>query len=167
MFPKLHPDTRRRLIFVIHVIQFALVGLAIILSIVKITLPDVPRSRMDTWVIGVSAKSLVIMSYMVLTERISKLKRYASLKANMVLSIIETVFWIAAFYFTVRGISQCQKQGCSIGTVLIIAIVLLIVLSVPIVCFCIQDYRFFRKNGYSPQQAQSYSMEDSDTTYKP
>ena len=53
------------------------------------------------------------MSYMVLTERVARLRRFASLKANMILSIVETVFWFAAFIMPAMNFGKCQAPtGC-------------------------------------------------------
>ena len=62
-----------------------------------------------------SAKSLVILSYEVLSTHVSGLKKFASLKAFMILNIVEHIFWGAAVGLTVMGLIQrsCQKGiGC-------------------------------------------------------
>lgn len=105
--------------------------------------------RTDTWIIGVvsgeknvlssfkfflsdwstfhhylwwlqSAKSLVIVTYQVCTDHISGLRKWRSLKANMILNIIETVFWIAAIVMTImRMVKSCDGLGCILSGVVV------------------------------------------------
>jgi hypothetical protein len=65
---------------------------------------------------------------MVLTENMSRLKKWASTKANMILSILETVFWCAAAVMPIMKIGSCEGTGCVYSGVLIgLAIVLVYV----------------------------------------
>ena len=68
-----------------------------------------------------AAKSLMIISYQLLTENISALHRYASLKAFFILDVLEVGFWIAAIVLTVMGMLQttCHGLSCTLSGVVI------------------------------------------------
>jgi hypothetical protein len=53
------------------------------------------RARNNTVALSLSAKSIVILLYELLTEHVHALRRWQSLKAYMILSCMEVVFWIA------------------------------------------------------------------------
>lgn len=73
-----------------------------------------------------AVKSMIFIGYQILTERIPKFHRFASLKANMVLNILEAVFWIALVAITGGALGGCVAPMCAInGIILTIALVLL------------------------------------------
>ncbi|PWN22106.1 hypothetical protein BCV69DRAFT_132957 [Microstroma glucosiphilum] len=53
------------------------------------------RARNNTIALSFSAKSIIIIFYELLTEHVRALQRWRSLKAYMILSCMEVVFWIA------------------------------------------------------------------------
>jgi len=60
-----------------------------------------------------AAKGLIIMAYMIYTEKTHNLKKFSSIKANFILSVTEIVFWAAAAVLPILNISQCQSGiGC-------------------------------------------------------
>lgn len=73
-----------------------------------------------------AAKSLVIISYQLMTENIKALHRYASLKAFLILDVLEVGFWIAAIVLTVMGmVKTCTGLNCTLsGVVIGLAVVL-------------------------------------------
>lgn len=48
-------------------------------------------------------KAAVFLAYQVLTTYHRKLQKWASLKVNMTLDIIDTVFWFALFIISIMG----------------------------------------------------------------
>lgn len=69
---------------------------------------------------------MIFIGYQILTERVPKLQRWASLKANMVLNIIEAVFWIALVAITGGALEGCVAPMCAInGVILTVALILL------------------------------------------
>jgi hypothetical protein len=73
-----------------------------------------------------AAKSLVIISYQLMTENIKALHRYASLKAFLILDVLEVGFWIAAIVLIVMGmVKTCTGLNCTLsGVVIGLAVVL-------------------------------------------
>lgn len=74
-----------------HIAQTFLAIIVIIFTIVRIGTKNV-SSRADTWTMSVGFKTLVVLLYIVLTHRVEKLKRFASLKADMILSSESALF---------------------------------------------------------------------------
>ncbi|KAJ5082627.1 hypothetical protein N7532_011670 [Penicillium argentinense] len=74
-----------------------------ILVIARLAVKGTPASRTNTWGIAVCVKSGVFLAYQLLTAHFERLKRWASTKANMILNIIDTVFWFALFIITILG----------------------------------------------------------------
>lgn len=64
------------------------------------------------------------------SERVGAMRRFASLKAYMILSIVEVVFWFAAIVVSFLGLRAGCASGageiCIIGGVLIALIVILL-----------------------------------------
>ena len=66
-------------------------------------------------------KSLVILSYVILTEKVEKLRRWASLRAYLILSVIEFAFWIALLAITGMSVSKfCDGANCGLGVVVML-----------------------------------------------
>ena len=66
-----------------------------------------------------SVKSLVVLAYEISTERFAKLRRFASMKAYMILNMIEFVFWVAAAVIGIMGMKSCSGTGCTYTGILI------------------------------------------------
>lgn len=64
---------------------------------------------------------------MVFSKRMESLKRFASDKANMILGIIESVFWLTAMILLGMNAGNCSVVGscATAGLLLVLALVLL------------------------------------------
>jgi hypothetical protein len=137
-----------RLVNVLHGIQF-LVGsgvLGIGIYMMFFAKPR-PRSNSGRWALSVvshqprcpvitqltdcqAAKSLVIIAYQVLTTNVKACQRWASLKAYLILDVLEIVFWIAAVVLTVMGMTKlcagvsCILSGVTVGLAVFLTYVL-------------------------------------------
>ncbi|PIB00169.1 hypothetical protein CB0940_02269 [Cercospora beticola] len=75
--------------------------------------------------IPIGIKSLIIIAYQMLSEHSSRFKRWRSLKANMILDCLETVFWLAVIVVTAMGAGRGTGATKAIAVVtVLIAIVL-------------------------------------------
>lgn len=74
-----------------------------------------------------SIKSLVIISYQLLTEHKERFRKWASLKANMILNMIEVLFWAVLMGLGFSAVSaMCIGASCGISIVLaLLALVLM------------------------------------------
>ncbi|CDZ96383.1 hypothetical protein [Phaffia rhodozyma] len=139
-----------RLINIIHAIQFVLTVAVLAIGLVKMFIIK-PRTSSSRWLLSVSAKSLITLAYIVLSENVSYFHRWASLKANMILNILEAVFWIAAIVLTTMGLIN---GGCAAGvgcgtTYAAIAIgSLLAALALPMAYLSIKHFMNRNKNQY-------------------
>ena len=76
--------------------------------------------------VGQAAKSLLFMAYEVGTENVQALRRFGSLRAYMILNVVEVVFWIAAVALQMVMLnSGCKPTGCVLtGVVAVLAVLL-------------------------------------------
>lgn len=66
-------------------------------------------------------KSLIVITYEVLTERSMRCHRWASTKANAILNCLEPVFWLAAFVLSIMSIkSRCSGGSCACGALYVV-----------------------------------------------
>ncbi|GKT64251.1 cytochrome P450 [Colletotrichum tofieldiae] len=137
-----------RLKFPIHMLQLALALAAIGVTVVRMFLPNAPRGRSGTMALGMGAKSLVIILYQVLTEHVSALKRWASLKANLILNALEIVFWAAVAYMSIQSnTQQCVGTTCTLGWVVVVIGILLSIVAGYATIISWLDFRYFKANG--------------------
>jgi hypothetical protein len=87
-------DTQHKISAWVHALQFPLTGAVLAIGLLRMFNKNIPKGASDRIVMSVSAKSLIIMAYMVLTEYVSGMKRWASTKANMILSLMETLLYV-------------------------------------------------------------------------
>lgn len=71
------------------------------------------------------AKTIVVISYQLLTTHVSSLRRWRSLKAYLILNSLEVVFWLAVVFLTAQGMSRfCQGGYCGVSVVMVILAVI-------------------------------------------
>ncbi|CBF76014.1 predicted protein [Aspergillus nidulans FGSC A4] len=109
------PRTKLKL----HVIIGALVLVTFILTIARVADSGTPRARTNTWGFAVCIKSAVFMAYQVLTAHVESLKRWANTKVNVVLNIIDTVFWFALIIISIMGTMGSRSLGFFRGSVFV------------------------------------------------
>ncbi|KAH8588275.1 hypothetical protein B0O99DRAFT_600956 [Bisporella sp. PMI_857] len=77
--------------------------------------------RGNTIALSMGAKSIIIVTYQVLTEHRKSWKRWASLKANLILNIIEVVAWGGVTGLTASPlIKSCSGTGCILGWIVVV-----------------------------------------------
>ncbi|RAH76900.1 hypothetical protein BO86DRAFT_442224 [Aspergillus japonicus CBS 114.51] len=115
----LAPDNHPRLKLRLHIIIGSLITLIFILIIARVADKGTPTTRTNTWGIAVSpprlvrfsqwstqcVKAAVFLAYQTLTTYHERFKRWASPRANMILDIIDTIFWFALFIISIMGAS--------------------------------------------------------------
>lgn len=61
------------------------------------------------------------MTYQIVTAHAARFKRWASSKANMILNIIDTVFWFALFIISIMGTSGSHSTSSrALGVIIVI-----------------------------------------------
>ncbi|KAF7544308.1 hypothetical protein G7Z17_g10058 [Cylindrodendrum hubeiense] len=101
----------------VHIGQIVLVILIIALSGGRVaTKPSgMPTSRSDTIAITMSVKTIVILTYQLVTEHSSRFKKWGSLKAYAILNTMEILFWFVVIILAFMGISTfCQGANCAL-----------------------------------------------------
>ncbi|KAI4863973.1 hypothetical protein F4820DRAFT_354333 [Hypoxylon rubiginosum] len=100
--------------FGVHIVQVVFITIAIILSIVRISMPLPQRAHIMGIAIGF--KSLVFISYQLLTEHSVKFRKWASAKANFILNVIELPFWGAVMGMVfIANRNSCTGASCGVS----------------------------------------------------
>ncbi|KAL3419082.1 hypothetical protein PVAG01_09303 [Phlyctema vagabunda] len=140
--------------FRMHMAQVVLVLLAIVISIARLANKNTIPSRASVWYLVVCFKSLIIILYQVLSEHHDRFRKWASPKANAVLNVIETIFWLAAFIISIAGNSgTCKGSSCALGSFLSALAFFLFLITGFVAFMSVRDYRYLRRNGMLPGSA--------------
>jgi hypothetical protein len=71
-------------------------------------------------------KSVVLLSYQLLTTYANSLQRWRSLKAYMIIDYLEIVFWFVVVILGFMGVSRrCVGEVCALGIVVCLIAMLL------------------------------------------
>ncbi|OCF32498.1 hypothetical protein I316_05926 [Kwoniella heveanensis BCC8398] len=145
-----------------HYLQLAVVILVLILAIVRLGLrlnhvginPSNPRAGggASGWGTGVAVKSIIFVSYQILTDRSQRFARWASLKANMVLNLIEAPFWMALVVITGGLMSSCVAPMCAINGIILVLSLLSFLMAVPVAYISVKHYAEFKRTGNAPSE---------------
>ncbi|KAL3426346.1 hypothetical protein PVAG01_03137 [Phlyctema vagabunda] len=129
--------------------------------------PSSRGGRSNTIALSMGAKSLIFVAYQVLTEYVSKFRRWASAKANFILNCIDIVSWAAVVFMGIQAnLKMCSGTGCLLSWIVIALGGCLSLLSVVTSYISWGDYRYFRANKVRP--GQTATMEElSETESKP
>ncbi|KAH6721950.1 hypothetical protein BKA61DRAFT_666695 [Leptodontidium sp. MPI-SDFR-AT-0119] len=100
----------------IHIVQVLLVlGVLGVAVVNRFVIANAPPGRAGTMVLGVAAKSLIIIAYQVLSKKYNK---WFSLKANMILNCLEIVFWAAVVFMSIQAnMKSCNGIHCTLSWV--------------------------------------------------
>ncbi|WRT63895.1 uncharacterized protein IL334_000821 [Kwoniella shivajii] len=131
------PQMNKKIVFILHLLQIPLViALLAIGALRMFGVVGGPKTRNTTarWSMSVAAKSLIILQYEILTEHFKWFRRWYSIKAFLILNIIEVVFWIAAIVLTAKGMidTACSGLNCTLNPVVIAICSVCAVLAVPV-----------------------------------
>ncbi|KAF7591051.1 hypothetical protein BBP40_002011 [Aspergillus hancockii] len=144
--------------FRLHIIIGSLVFLTFILVIARVADKGTPSTRTNTWGIAVCLKSAVFMAYQVVTGHVNRFKRWASTKANMILNIIDTVFWFALFIISIMGTSGANSTSSrALGVIVIVLSLVLCGLAGFLSFICVRDRRYYLQHGALPGTAPAKS----------
>ncbi|KAL2819069.1 hypothetical protein BDW59DRAFT_165223 [Aspergillus cavernicola] len=148
------PRTKFRL----HIAIGVLIAVTFILSIARAVDNGTPRGRLNTWGIIVCVKSSVFMAYQIVTGHIEKMKRWGNTRVNVVLNVIDTVFWSALFVFSIMGAMAARSTSSkALAAIVIIVALILCPLAAFLSFMCIRERRYFKQHGVLPGQAPKYA----------
>ncbi|KNG49053.1 cytochrome p450 [Stemphylium lycopersici] len=110
----------------IHIAQVVLVSIAVGLSVPRLFIKNVPRTRSGTIALGMGAKSLILLAYLILSEHAPRFRRWHSYKAHAIISCLEVVFWGAVAGLTFQGnVKSCEGVTCGLSwAVFVVAIII-------------------------------------------
>lgn len=96
----------------IHITQAILVLTALIVGCVLLADGSMPRSRSTTLILVYAIKSAIFLLYQYLTKKTERFRRFASLKAYMILDALDCLLWFTAFIISCMGGSRCRGKSC-------------------------------------------------------
>lgn len=100
----------------VHLIELFFIAIAMGLSVPRLFMKNQSRTRANTIALGMGAKSLIIIGYQLLSEHFGPCKKWASLKANMILNFIEPIFWGAVVFLIIQAnLKNCLGIGCKLS----------------------------------------------------
>ncbi|KAM0278224.1 hypothetical protein ACHAQK_002573 [Fusarium lateritium] len=69
--------------------------------------------------LGMAAKSIILILYQVLSQHTKYFRKWMSFKANLILNILEIVFWSAVVFMTMQAnTASCDGVTCALGWVI-------------------------------------------------
>ncbi|KAF2128288.1 hypothetical protein P153DRAFT_431972 [Dothidotthia symphoricarpi CBS 119687] len=103
-----------------HIVQAILATVAVGLSVPRLFAKNQPRTRASTIALGMGAKSLIFLAYMLVSEHVQSCKRWHSYKANVILHCLEIVFWAAvAFLVFQSNLDVCVGYTCILSWIVV------------------------------------------------
>ncbi|KAF3387358.1 hypothetical protein F1880_000135 [Penicillium rolfsii] len=131
----------------------SLVVLTFILIIARVATKGTPSQRTNTWGIAVCLKSVVSLSYQMITGHVDRFKRWGSTKANKILSIIETIFYFVLVIISILGTSSAKSTSSrTLGAIIIILALILFTLDCIQTYICIHIRRYYKQYGCLPDE---------------
>ncbi|KAF4339195.1 cytochrome P450 monooxygenase [Fusarium beomiforme] len=150
----------------LQIVLVILILTVITFSGVRLVLPNRPPGRSTTMGLGMGAKSLIILSYEILTEHSVRFHRWSSLKAYFILNAMEVVFWAAVAFMMIRGNTNvCVGTSCALGWVVFVLAGILSPMYKYLAVVTYLDWRFFKKNGF-PRGARRKNTDESLSTLR-
>ncbi|EXK35706.1 hypothetical protein FOMG_08915 [Fusarium oxysporum f. sp. melonis 26406] len=139
-----------RLKLPLHLVELLLIFSVLILSVIRmLKLPkNAPRGRSNTMALGMSAKSLIILLYQLLSEHVQAFKKWSSLKAYVILNALEIVFWAAvAFMMIQANLKFCEGFTCILTWIVCVLGVVMSIVASYLTVITWLDFRHFRAHG--------------------
>ncbi|KAF5253264.1 hypothetical protein FANTH_1860 [Fusarium anthophilum] len=150
----------------LQILLVTLIITVITLSGVRLILPNRPRGRSTTMGLGMGAKSLIILTYEILTEHFIRFHRWHSLKAYFILNAMEVVFWAAVAFMMIQGNSKlCVGTSCALGWVVFVLAGILSPIYKYLAVVTYLDWRFYKKNGF-PRGTRTKNTDESLSTLR-
>ncbi|KAI8662161.1 hypothetical protein NCS56_01019600 [Fusarium sp. Ph1] len=165
---KMEPFFPTRSKLPIHLAQLVLVIAVVALSGARLLMKNTPRGRSTTMGLGMGAKSIVIITYQLLTEHVDRLKRWGSLKAYWILNAMEIVFWAAVAFMMIQGNQRiCIGTSCAIGWVVCVLAICMSIMAKYVAVVGFLDWRYFKESGVPRgTKLQKTQDEESMTTIR-
>ncbi|KAH6950393.1 hypothetical protein BKA56DRAFT_682552 [Ilyonectria sp. MPI-CAGE-AT-0026] len=158
--------------FSIQVFQVILVHAVLILTFIRMMNKPkgMPKGRASTMAMGMSAKSLMILFYEILSSKVRMFKKFKSLKAYFILNALEIVFWGAVVFLMIQAnIKFCEALNCTLSWVVVGLSIFMSIIAAYMAGVTWLDWRYFKANGVE-RGAKYSTMNDvemkADTSYK-
>ncbi|KAJ5975916.1 hypothetical protein N7481_009623 [Penicillium waksmanii] len=135
----------------LHIIIGGLTLLVFILTIARLAVKGTPSTRANTWGIAVCLKSGVFLAYQLLTTHVERFKKWASTKVNMILNIVDTVFWLALFIITIMGsIGAASEASRALGGIIATLAATLLGFGGMLSYISILERRYYKQHSFLP-----------------
>ncbi|RYP40488.1 hypothetical protein DL769_011758 [Monosporascus sp. CRB-8-3] len=135
--------------FRVHLMQIFLVVVGVVIALVAMTIPNGFMTRAHIMALTMGFKTLIIVSYQLITGHVARFSKWKSLKAYAILNCLEVVMWIVAFGMTIQSNNRiCIGVTCSLSKFLAANAVIIAVLMLWAAICCVMDFRYFKSTGY-------------------
>ncbi|KAF4550079.1 Hypothetical protein D9617_18g032700 [Elsinoe fawcettii] len=112
-----------------------------VLSIARVAMASYGRTII--WVMVASLKTMIVLFYEIGTERKSSWHRFASKKANMILNILEPVFWLTALVLSALSLQgPSSSAGRALGGIIIVGTLFAIPISIALAAIFFREYKW-------------------------
>jgi hypothetical protein len=89
---------------------------------------------------------MIVITYEYLST--TKYPRIASLRTNLILGIIEPLFWFTAFILSCLAVgSKCTGAGCGLSVILILLCLAQTALTLGLAIIGVSEWREFKRKG--------------------
>ncbi|KAJ9646691.1 hypothetical protein H2204_000383 [Knufia peltigerae] len=129
----------------VHILQIILIHIVMGVSAPQLFLKGQPRTRANTIALGMGGKSMVIITYQILTEHRERFSRWRSYKAYAILNGLEIIFWAAVVFLIVQAnIKSCVGISCTLRWVAMGVSIVINVIAVYMFIISYIDFRVHR-----------------------
>ncbi|PVH86464.1 hypothetical protein DL98DRAFT_305403 [Cadophora sp. DSE1049] len=133
--------------FRVHILQLCLITICLIVSIARFA-SKARTTRSHTWFFAVCLKSVLVITYQLLSEHHYKFQKWASFKANAILNCLEFVFWFAAFIMMCMGNGAgCSGGSCALSPILAVLGLVLCFIGALAAFVSVKDWRSGKNGG--------------------
>ncbi|KAL0938358.1 uncharacterized protein CTRU02_204968 [Colletotrichum truncatum] len=140
----------------VHILQLAIMLVAIILTIARMAMPVI-TTRANMMALTMGIKSLIIIGYQLLTTHKERFKKWASLKANAILNTLEILFWFVALGLLFQANTRfCTGPSCALSWIVTLLCAVLIVLAFQTSVVSIKEHRHFKNYGVTYESNTNY-----------
>ncbi|KAF2854862.1 hypothetical protein T440DRAFT_542454 [Plenodomus tracheiphilus IPT5] len=138
----------------VHLLQVLLVSIAVGLSVPRLFIKNVPRTRSGTIALGMGAKSLILLAYLLASDYVPKFRRWHSYKAHMIIACLEVLFWsgVAGLIFQANR-KSCVGITCTLSWIVMGVAVIIIQTEIWCSAVSIREFREYKagiRTGASP-----------------
>ncbi|KIW59806.1 hypothetical protein PV05_00072 [Exophiala xenobiotica] len=140
----------------VHILQIILIHVVLGPSVPRLFMKGQPRSRANTIALGMGGKSMIIISYQILTEHFARFHKWRSIEAYAILNGLEVIFWAAVVFLVIQAnIQVCVGIGCTLSLIWVGVSVVITIVAVYMAIISYVQFRVSRMHKETPRRGGS------------